>query len=147
MSFLKKDWCIWNSLCVRFKADVTREHWALRRSRSWDECTIFKSSLPGSLAPPCGLTMSAQSHREVESHVTYMKTKWGIHRACLNIMIVGKKEREKKNKLCYVTFQILFLLLLFFTFFLGVGCSNVVWGFREITETKNMKKCSSKALI
>lgn len=40
-------------------ADVTWERWALRRSRSWGECTIFKSSLPGSLAPPCGLSMSA----------------------------------------------------------------------------------------
>lgn len=40
-------------------ADVTWERWALRRSRSWGECTIFKSGLPGSLAPPCGLSMSA----------------------------------------------------------------------------------------
>lgn len=40
-------------------ADVTWECWALRRSRSWGECTIFKSGLPGSLAPSCGLSMSA----------------------------------------------------------------------------------------
>lgn len=40
-------------------ADVTWERWARRRSRSWGECTIFKSGLPGSLAPPCGLSVSA----------------------------------------------------------------------------------------
>lgn len=65
ISHIRIDFPRYSPRSVRFSgessnnADVTWERWALRRSRSWGECTIFKSGLPGSLAPPCGLSMSA----------------------------------------------------------------------------------------
>lgn len=65
ISHIRIDFPRYSPRSVRFSeessnnADVTWERWAQRRSRSWGECTIFKSGLPGSLAPPCGLSMSA----------------------------------------------------------------------------------------
>lgn len=73
-------------------ADVTWERWALRRSRSWGECTIFKSGLPGSLAPPCGLSMSAHDWNppcSLSAHLSLKNPSFYYQRFFFVYIIIG----------------------------------------------------------